>query len=175
MKDLLLKRYSERKYNTERIVSSDLNYILECMLLSPSGKNKNPWEFIMVNDVHLVNKLANAKNKGGNFLAYTQHSIVVVGDSNASDTWIEDASVTMTLGHLAASHLGLGSCWVQIRNRTNDDGPSENYLKTLLNIPKDLSVLAILSLGHVSEMKVVNKKIDFSKVSTNLYGEKYDG
>lgn len=175
MKELLNKRYSERKYTTEKVVTEHINYILDCMLMSPSGKNKNPWKFILVNDVETIKALAASKKAGAKFLLDTQHVIVVVGDENASDTWIEDASVTMTIGHLAATHLELGSCWIQTRNREAENENSETYVKRLLNVPTDLRVLAILSIGHVAELKTKEKVLDHSKVYMDVYGDQYDG
>ena len=38
-------------------------------------------------------------------------AIVVVGNEDASDVWIEDCSAVMSNMHLMAHALGLGSCW----------------------------------------------------------------
>ena len=54
----------------------------------------------------------------------------------------------MTYLHLAAVNYGLGSCWIQIRNRKNGEGQdSGEYIKELIGIKKPFEVLAILSLG----------------------------
>ena len=53
---------------------------------------------------------------------------------------------------LAAHELRLGSCWIQIRGRfSGDDEPSEDYVKALLDMPADLPVLCIITLGHKDE------------------------
>ena len=44
-------------------------------------------------------------------------AIVVYGDEALSDAWIEDCSITMSYMQLRAHELGLGTCWVQCRNR----------------------------------------------------------
>ena len=50
--------------------------------------------------------------------------------------------------HLMASSLGIGSCWIQGRNREAADGSSsEEYLRELLHFPQRLRLEAILSLG----------------------------
>ena len=173
MKELLSKRYSVRKYTTEKVSKESLDYILECMLLSPSGKNKNPWQFIVVNDVELIKTLADSKKAGANFLKDTQHVIVVVGDEEASDTWVEDASITLLVGHLAATSLELGSCWIQTRNREAENENSEAYVKRVLNIPNRLRVLGLLSIGHPVQLKEKEKVINKSKVYLNNYGEAF--
>ena len=62
---------------------------------------------------------------GVNYLVVlgTTAESVVLSQEEKSDTWIEDGSIALTIGHLTAHELGLGSCWIQIRNRQNADGP----------------------------------------------------
>jgi hypothetical protein len=46
--------------------------------------------------------------------------IVVCGDRTQSDVWIEDCSIASILAQMASQSLGLGSCWIQVRNRMHD-------------------------------------------------------
>lgn len=48
--DILLKRRSIRKYKNESISKEQLEMILKAGLISPSGRNRRPWEFIVVED-----------------------------------------------------------------------------------------------------------------------------
>ena len=48
-------------------------------------------------------------------------AIVVCGDPAKCDVWIEDCSIASILLHLAATDLGLGSCWIQLRLREFDE------------------------------------------------------
>lgn len=169
MKDLIYKRYSSRKYSQEKVSTKHLKTILECMLLSPSAKNKNPWEFIIIDDLDLIQALADSKVAGAKFLDNTQHVIAVIGHEHMSDTWIEDGAITLTVGHLAASALDLGSCWIQIRNRQAQDCSSEAYVKKLLKIPDDLRVLGLLSIGHAMDKNTKEKNPDWTKVHNNTY------
>ena len=41
-----------------------------------------------------------------------------MADPLASDVWIEDASIASIMIQLQAEDLGLGSCWVQVRERS---------------------------------------------------------
>ncbi|MCF0115826.1 MAG: nitroreductase family protein [Erysipelotrichaceae bacterium] len=78
-------------------------------------------------------------------------AIVVVADENKSDVWVEDASIVMSFMHLTADAIGLGSCWIQGRNRMSDDTiPTEHYIQELLTIPSNYRLEAILSLGMPS-------------------------
>lgn len=169
MKELMYKRYSSRKYSQEKVSTQDINTIVECMLLSPSAKNKNPWDFIVIHDLSLIKALADSKVAGAKFLDNTQHVIAVIGHEALSDTWIEDGAITLTIGHLAATSLNLGSCWIQIRNRQAEDCSSEAYVKKLLKIPEDLRVLGLLSIGHAMDENTKEKTPDWTKVHTDIY------
>ena len=69
-----------------------------------------------------------------------------------SEAWIEDASVAASFMMLQAADLGLGSCWVEVRDRYREDGePSEEYVREALGIPEEMAVVCILSIGHKNE------------------------
>ena len=65
-----------------------------------------------------------------------------------SDVWIEDCSIAAVIVHLAAVSLGLGGCWIQIRNRMHSaEKTSEDYVREILGIAHPLRVLAIVAVG----------------------------
>ena len=70
-------------------------------------------------------------------------------DPLASDVWIEDAAIASIMIQLQAEDLGLGSCWIQVRERFTSTGmPSGEYVYTLLDIPLQLQVVSIIAVGH---------------------------
>lgn len=76
-------------------------------------------------------------------------AVVVMADPLASDVWIEDASIASIMIQLQAEDLGLGSCWIQVRERFTATGmPSGEYVHTLLDIPLQLQVVSIIAVGH---------------------------
>ncbi len=69
--------------------------------------------------------------------------------------------------------MGLGSCWIQIRERMHSDRcTAENYVKEVLHIPEHLKVAAIIAIGYPNEMKPPHGKdsLQFEKVSYNRFG-----
>ena len=73
---------------------------------------------------------------------------VVVDDKQK----LEDASIAAFAMQLQAQDLGLGSCWIQIRDRFDNQAiPAEDNVKNLLDIPENMRVVCILSIGHVGE------------------------
>jgi nitroreductase len=174
MLELLYKRRSIRKYKKQKIEKDKIEKIIEAVLLSPSGRNLKPWEFVIVDDQEKIKKLSDTKEHGSQLLASAPLAIAVLGDEKI-DTWIEDCSIASTFIQLTAETLGLGSCWIQIRNRKDKEGIfSEDIVKHILNIPNELRVEALIAIGYLDEEKKAYEKsdLDYSKISYNSYNKK---
>ena len=145
---IMQARRSVRNYTGEAIPEEKLDRILKAGLLSPSGRNIRPWEFVLVRDKELLKKLAACRPGGSGILAGADAAIVVLGDPEATDVWTEDCSIAMAQMHLMADCQGVGSCWVQGRLRPSPDGGmAEEVVKNLLQVPEKYALEAILCLG----------------------------
>lgn len=176
MLDLLRKRRSIRAYQKKKVEESKIEALVKAALLSPTAKNIRPWEFIVVTDELLLEKLSKAKVTGGSFLKDAPLGIIVIGDSSESNVWIEDTAIASTIIHLMAESLDLGSCWIQIRERQhNEEVSSEEFVKNLFELPEDKRVEAIISIGYPAEEKAAYKDEDlrYDKVYINKYKESY--
>ena len=150
--ELLLNRRSIRKYTDEPVDSDSVRLILEAALTSPSSKSVRPWQFVVVEDKEMLEKLSHCKPNYATSIAGAPLAVVVVADITKSDAWIEDASIAAVLMQLQAADLGLGSCWVEVRDRYGADGePAEDYVRQALGIPEQFGVLCIVSIGHKAE------------------------
>jgi nitroreductase len=175
--DLIRQRRSIRKYTGEAIEADKLEVLKEAALRPPSSMGHNPWEFIFVTDAQLLAKLSKAKPHGSSFLADARLGIVVCADPEKSAVWIEDASIATIYIQLAAESLGLGNCWVQIRERMHDDAKSsETYIAELLNIPSNLKVESVVGIGYPAEEKAphTREELQDEKVFLNRYGSQFD-
>ena len=151
---LIKQRRSTRKFTEEPPTPEQVEAILKAGLMAPSSKRSNPWQFIVVEDKEMLQKLAHCKNGGSAFLEGCSLAVVVCADVMASDVWVEDASVASIYMQLQAEDLGLGSCWCQIRNRvTEDERDSNDYVRFLLQIPYQLDVLSIIGFGHKDQVR----------------------
>ena len=173
---LIRNRRSIRKYSEREVEANKIDQLIEAALLSPASKGSDPWEFVVVTEHGTLERLASAKPHGSAFLKNARLAIVVCANPAESDVWIEDASVASTYVMLAAVSLGLGSCWIQIRERMHDEiGSAEEYVATVLNIPKYLKVESIIAIGYPDEEKAPHRKeeLPYQKVSLNSYGSMY--
>ncbi|OEH86418.1 hypothetical protein BHU72_13450 [Desulfuribacillus stibiiarsenatis] len=173
MLDVLLKRRSIRKFKETTVEHHLIEQLIKAALLSPSSRNICPWEFVVVTDSELLEELSKSKIHGSAFLKNAPLGIVVLGDEEKSDVWIEDASIASVILHVTAESMGLGSCWIQIRNRQHSESvTSEEYIQELLQIPATKRVQAIIAIGYPDEHKKPHDEQDlqYHKVHENQYG-----
>jgi len=147
--ELIKMRRSMRKFTPEGVSDGDARLLLRAALMSPSSKGLHSWQFVVVEDHDAIQALSQCKAQGADFLSGAPMAVVVLGEPEVSDMWIEDASVASTMMLLQAEDLGLGACWVQIRERQDAEGHSaEDNVRRILGIPARFRVLSIIAVGH---------------------------
>lgn len=137
-KDLVQMRRSHRKYTDEEINPEDVQTIMRAALMSPTSKGRRAWQFVLVDNKADIEKLADAKAQFSQFLKEAPLAIVVLGDPVENPCWIEDASVAAITMQYQIEELGLGSCWIQMRNEVLSDGTtSDEVIRGVLDIPEN--------------------------------------
>lgn len=177
MIELLRKRRSIRVYTGEPVERQTVDLLVEALLRAPSSRSINPWEFIVVDDRETLTMLSSAKQHGSKFLKDAAMGIVVCADSTKSDVWVEDCSIASILVQMTAFSLGLGSCWIQIRNRQHDrNATSEQYIQGLLGLPEHIKVESIISIGYPAETKrpLPAGRLEYGKVRHNRYSSEWE-
>lgn len=148
MLDTILARRSVRQYTDEAIPKEKLNAILYAGLAAASSKNRRPWEFVVVRDRNMLNRLCDCRPGAEKLLGGCHAAIVVTADAELVDVWVEDCASAITQMHLMADALGVGSCWLQVRLRKAADGrDTADVVRDALCIPERYGVMAILVLG----------------------------
>jgi nitroreductase len=171
MLNLLYKRRSIRKYKPAKLDFETVQLLIKSALLSPTSRGLQPWQFIVVDDTKVLTQLASCK-KGAGFLKGAALGIIILADPAISDVWVEDASIAATILHLTSESLGLGSCWIQIRERQyTETETAEQYVRRILGIPETLKVVSIISIGYPDESKSPHEDGDlgFDKVHMNKF------
>ncbi len=171
-KDLVQTRRSHRKFTGQEIDGDDVKTILRAGLMAPTAKSQRAWQFVVVDDKTDLEKLADAKDMGGQFIKDAALAIVVLGDPVQNDCWVEDGSIAAISMQYQAEALGLGSCWVQMKGRGLSDGTSaDTVIQGVLNIPENLHCLCVLAVGHkADERKPQNEeRLKWESVHLNKY------
>lgn len=162
-----------RKFTGEELSQEEVVSLFKAALMSPTSKRSNGWQFIAVDDKEQLQSLSHCKEEASSFIADAALAIVVTADPLASDVWIEDASIASILIQLQAEDLGLGSCWVQVRERFAASGmPSDEFVRGLFDIPLQLQVLSVIAIGHKGmERKPFDEdKLQWEKIHINKFG-----
>lgn len=150
--ELLRRRRSVRLYSERPVEREKREILMEAALRSPSSRGINPWRFVFVEDAAKIEQVSLCKGHGSGFLRGAPLAVAVFGCEEESDVWVEDCSIASIVLQLAAESLGLGSCWVQVRNRSRDDGGSSSeYLRKLLGLPSGYSAESVIGIGYSAE------------------------
>lgn len=145
--DAIVKRRSIRKYINKPLPESALSKILEAGRLANSARNRQEWAFIAVTDDELKEKLVPAC-RDQDFVA--ESGALIVGCATNEYTMrcgqpahVVDTSIALDHMQLAASALGLGTCWL--------GAFYQDKVKEILDIPDNISVIGILTVGIPDE------------------------
>ncbi|MDO4949116.1 MAG: nitroreductase family protein [Bacteroidales bacterium] len=170
--EIMQSRRSMRKFTEEKLTDDEVNSLLKVALMSPSSKRSNCWQFVAVDDKETLQRLSLLKQQSAAFIADAALAVAVLADESLSDVWQEDTAIATICMQLQAEDMGLGSCWVQVRNRMYDSTQtSEEYVRTVLGIPSHLRVLCVLAIGHKGmERKPFNEEfLQWEKLHHNKY------
>ncbi|TET90402.1 MAG: nitroreductase [Methanomassiliicoccales archaeon] len=144
-------RRSVRRYKSTPIPDETLQNVLNAARLAPSAENMQPWRFVVVRDEDAKRELASACNNQ-TWIAEAPVIIAACGVPDEAGTIVGgyvdpvsvDVSIALTQAALEATSEGLGTCWVTAF--------SEERVKSILNIPPDVRVVALTPLGYPDEM-----------------------
>ena len=119
--DLIESRHSCRAFEDAAVGKEELQTILDAVTSAPTAGNLQAYAVKVVLDKDSKRNLAHAAY-GQDFIqqapvvlvffAVPELSAVKYGDRGANLYCIQDATIACTYAHLAATDLGLGSCWV---------------------------------------------------------------
>ncbi len=166
MSDPIRLRRSIRKYKQGEIIQDEhLHSILEAAMLAPSACNTRPWEFVVVKNQELREKIAKLQ-------PYAAHAvqaaavIVVVGlpkaqDKLASGFWPQDCAAATENILLEAARLGYGTCWCGLYPRE----PRAKKMGALLGIDEEKMPFSIITLGVPDEAPAMRGKYEEKRVT----------
>ena len=151
-KDLVQRRRSHRRFTDAQVSPEDLQIILRAALMSPTSRGQRNWHFAVVDRKDDLLKLSDAKDGAGHFIKDAALAIVVMGDPEVNDCWVEDCSIAAISMQYQAEDLGLGSCWIQMRGRgLSDEHTANEVIHGILGLPEHLEVLCVLAIGHAAD------------------------
>jgi len=172
--NLMSSQGTARHFKSDPVPEEHLKKILQAARWAPSGANTQPWDFIVVRDSKLKEKIAQIyvdtqKQAKRGDKAFPYHDveesrkkftnspilIVVCADTRFMKAYpkvgYREEILNVSMGAviqsmmLAAKALGLALSW------GTADTPSRNKLRELLEVPAHIRILEVLQLGFPAE------------------------
>ena len=127
----------------------------------------NTCELYITDDKARLDRLADARDGGGESLLTAPLAVAVVADRLYDGAWVENCSAVAWALCFQAAELGLACNVVQIRGYSLTDGVmSDEVVRGILDIPDGKTVYSVIALGY-SESHTdgdVAEELDWSRI-----------
>jgi nitroreductase len=147
----IFQRRSVRKYENREIPADMFNDLFEAAMAAPSAVKKDPWHFLLIQDRIVLDDMVKIL-PNGQMLRQAPAAVVVCGDidkahANEVSYMLQDLSAAVENLLLAATALGLGSCWLGMHPRQDRiDG-----IRNLFSLPENIIPMCGIALGWPAE------------------------
>lgn len=164
---IIYKRQSIRNFNNKEVEVEKITSILESAMLAPSSKNKQPWQFIVLDNKELINDFSEA-HPNWKILKNANKVIIVCGDLNIDE---REKHVLMACSAstqnilLKCVELGLGAVWLGLY----PDNVRLNYTIDKLNICENIVPISLVAIGYYDDEKQRIPKFNNEKVHFNKW------
>lgn len=148
-REVIEKRRALRALKKVDITEDMILKLGRAAALAPSCFNNQPWRFIFVTEDRKLTELYEGLSKGNEWLQAASAVVAVFTkkdmDCNVKgrEYYLFDTGMATAFMMLAATDIGLVFHPIA--------GYKEDTLKTLLNIPEDMTLITIAALGKASE------------------------
>jgi nitroreductase len=159
--EVLKTRRSVRTFKVEWVHKEIIEQIIDCGRLAATANNLQPWEFVVVTDPGMLQRIA-ATTDFGKFIAQAQVCVLVL----CKDTkyYLEDGSAATENILLAARAHGLGACWV-----AGDKKPYAAEICHMVEAPHAYKLISLIPIGYPADKPEISKR----PLSDVLHWEKY--
>lgn len=165
----LLARRSIRRFTAKDVSREDERKLIDAAFAAPSANNERPWHFVVVRDPATRARLAGVHTWSG-LLRRSPLVIAVLGQADAT-YWVEDGAAATENVLVAATGLGLGSCWVGIWENGPRPHPEEvAALEILGTEPDAFRCLCLIGIGHPADHKAPRTQFQPTKLSYERVG-----
>ena len=146
--ELARKRYSARSYRSDPVEDDKLQQVLEAACLAPTRHNQQPFQLIVIHPAGKEAELGRIY-PGAHFV---QAPIIICACGIPSQDLISrgvqgrrelDVGIVMDHLSLAATDLGLGTCWIGAFDRA--------AAREVLGLPEDIEPLIFMTLGYTDD------------------------
>lgn len=163
--EALFNRRSIRQFTSAPVSDEAVQKVIEAAMMAPSAGNAQPWQFVVVTDKDLLNKIAEIHPHAG-MSREAAGGILVCGDLRCeryAGNWVADCSAATQNLLLALHGLGLGGVWTGI-------WPGEKLMqdfRELLGLPEEVMPLAFVPYGWPASVPPTPERYKPERVHIN--------
>lgn len=148
IEEILAMEIGDRQFCRTEIQADDVEQVLRAALIATYGKDGNTVELYPVEDPHLLERLADARDHGAECIAQAPMAVAVVADRLYDGAWVENCSAVVWAMCAQAAERQLAYRSVQIRGYQLADGTmSDEVVRGILDIPESRTVYAVVAIG----------------------------
>ncbi len=168
--DNIITRTSIRNFTDQSISDEIKSALLHAGMCAPSGVNKQPWEFILIDDKKILKELSESLPYA-KMTAQAPMAIAVCGnserflDGDDSTLWVQDLAAASENILLAAHAFGLGAVWTCLY--PHDDRMSAAC--RILNIPEGIIPFCLIPVGYPAKNHAPIDKWHSDRIHNNSF------
>ena len=155
----IFDRRSVRDYLRRPVEAEKIDLLLRAAMSAPSGRDRRPWEFVVVTERPALDSLA-AALPYAKMLTAAPCAIVVCGAPERQSYWYLDCSAAAQNVLLAAQSLGLGAVWTAAY-------PYEERMSAVrsrLGLPDGILPLCVIPVGYPASDGSPKQKYDSARI-----------
>ncbi len=149
----IMNRRSIRSYTDKPVSKADLELIVRAAVYAPSGRNTQDWLFTVITDKDKLERLnapvRDALGRDASYRCYYNAPVLILASHQDSDLAAADCACALENMFLAATSLGLGSCWINQIGPLSDD-PAVRKVLSELGIPDSQRVYGAAAIGYAA-------------------------
>ena len=169
IEEILAMELGERQFCQTEIQADDVEQVLRAALVATCGKEGNTVELYPVEEPHLLERLADARDHGAECLAHAPMAVAVVADRLYDGAWVENCSAVVWAMCTQAAERRLAYRSVQIRGYQLTDGTmSDEVVRGILDIPESKTVYAVVAIGttdkSASPAEIADDQLEWQRI-----------
>jgi nitroreductase len=137
--DAITSRRNVRSFSDRQVSAEQLDLILEAGRRSPSSRNTQPWDFVLVTDRQQLRDLSRVWVGAGHVAGSAATVALITAAEQERRTAFDLGQVTMSM-MLAAADLGIGSGHAGVGD--------QDECRRLLGLPEDRACAFLISFGY---------------------------
>ena len=147
--DVIFKRKSIRRYKEQAVEQEKIEKLLRAAMQAPSAANQQPWEFIVVREKAILEKIAEISSYS-KMVADAPLAIVLLGNEDRmrlQHHWEQDMAVATQNILLEATYLGLGGVWLGVAPMKD----RMELISNLFGLKSKLRPFCVIPIGYPDE------------------------